>query len=428
MWALIVISSPYVVHPIRHHHKEKNAMEDSTLISRVVLRNYKSIARCSVDLRPLVFLVGQNGAGKSNFLDALRLVTESLNTSLDHALRDRGGINEVRRRSSGHPTHFGIRLDLELPDGASAAYAFQVGAKPRGGFEVQREECHVFPKHSLSEKFFYVVEQGGVKASSIPNPPSAASDRLYLVSASGLPEFRPLYDCLTHMGFYNLNPDEIRDMQPPDSGDVLHRDGRNLASVLDKLPQAARDHVVESLARVVPGVTAVDVRHVGKKETLEFRQKVGSNAAPWRFLAENMSDGTLRALGVLSALSQTSENPAKAVRLVGIEEPEVALHPGAAGVLRDALRSASHNMQVLVTSHSPDLLDDKDISDSHILAVKMIAGETQIGPVDEVARSAIRDNLYTVGELLRLNQLDPCEQAVSGVSPRQLELFESGEC
>jgi len=58
----------------------------------------------------------------------------------------------------------------------------------------------------------------------------------------------------------------------------------------------------------------------------------------------------------------------------------------------------------------------------------MIAGETQIGPVDEVARSAIRDNLYTVGELLRLNQLDPCEQAVSGVSPRQLELFESGEC
>ena len=402
-------------------------MHAPTLISRVVLRHYKSIAQCSVALHPLVFLVGQNGAGKSNFLDALRLVTESLNTSLDHALRDRGGINEVRRRSSGHPTHFGIRLELTLPNGKSAVYAFRVGAKPKGGFEVQREECRIFSNAALDDGCFYDVAQGQVKSSSMKAPPPAASDRLYLVAASGLPEFRSVYDCLAHMGFYNLNPDEIRDMQPPDAGDVLHRDGRNLASVLDKLPAASRERVVEMLAKVVPGVMSVDVRHVGKKETLEFRQKVGSNEAPWRFLAENMSDGTLRALGVLAAISQISEDASKAVRLVGIEEPEVALHPGAAGVLRDALRAASRIMQVLVTSHSPDLLDDKAISDPHILAVTMTAGETLIGPVDEAGRSAIRDKLYTVGELLRLNQLNPDEDAVRNVSPRQLELFGTGD-
>ncbi len=402
-------------------------MHDVTLVSRVVLRNYKSIAQCSVALKPLVFLVGQNGVGKSNFLDALRLVTESLNTSLDHALRDRGGINEVRRRSSGHPTHFGIRLELALPDGKNGAYAFRVGAKPKGGFEVQREECRIFSNAALEDGYFYDVEQGQVKSSSMKAPPPAANDRLYLVAASGQPEFRALYDCLTHMGFYNLNPDEIRDMQPPDAGDVLQRDGRNLASVLDRLPAANRERVVEMLAKVVPGVKAVDVRHVGKKETLEFRQKVGSNEAPWRFLAENMSDGTLRALGVLVALSQTSEDPSKAVRLVGIEEPEIALHPGAAGILRDALRAASRNTQVLVTSHSPDLLDDKAISDEHILAVTMDAGETRIGPVDEAGRSAIRDKLYTVGELLRLNQLNPDETAVRNVNPRQLELFRMGD-
>ncbi len=402
-------------------------MHDVTLVSRVVLRNYKSIAQCSVALKPLVFLVGQNGVGKSNFLDALRLVTESLNTSLDHALRDRGGINEVRRRSSGHPTHFGIRLELALPDGKNGTYAFRVGAKPKGGFEVQREECRIFSNAALEDGYFYDVEQGQVKSSSMKAPPPAANDRLYLVAASGQPEFRALYDCLTHMGFYNLNPDEIRDMQPPDAGDVLQRDGRNLASVLDRLPAANRERVVEMLAKVVPGVKAVDVRHVGKKETLEFRQKVGSNEAPWRFLAENMSDGTLRALGVLVALSQTSEDPSKAVRLVGIEEPEIALHPGAAGILRDALRAASRNTQVLVTSHSPDLLDDKAISDEHILAVTMDAGETRIGPVDEAGRSAIRDKLYTVGELLRLNQLNPDETAVRNVNPRQLELFRMGD-
>src|SRR5688500_6467134 len=87
---------------------------DSTFISRVVLKNYKSIAACDVRLGPLTFLVGPNGSGKSNFLDALRFVADALSTFLDHAIRERGGINEVRRRSSGHPTHFGIRLEFRL--------------------------------------------------------------------------------------------------------------------------------------------------------------------------------------------------------------------------------------------------------------------------------------------------------------------------
>ena len=65
-------------------------MNEPVFVTRVVLKNYKSIAACSVRLRPLLFLVGQNGSGKSNFLDALRFVCESLNSSLDDALRERG--------------------------------------------------------------------------------------------------------------------------------------------------------------------------------------------------------------------------------------------------------------------------------------------------------------------------------------------------
>jgi predicted ATPase len=402
-------------------------MNGSVLITRVVLKNYKSIASCSVPLRPLIFLVGQNGSGKSNFLDALRLVSESLNTSLDHALRERGGINEVRRRSSGHPTHFGIRLEFTLPDSSTGHYAFRVGAKPKGGFEVQREECRIYARQALQQDNFYVVNSGQVEDSNPKPLPPAADDRLFLVAASSLPEFRPLYDCLTRMGFYNLNPDEIRDLQPPNAGEVLLRDGSNLASVLNLLSvdsPSAKDQVVELLSKVVPGVVDVTARHVGKKETLEFRQKVGENEAPWRFLAENMSDGTLRALGVITALLQSSNGGArKKVPLVGIEEPEVALHPGAAGVLRDALTSASRHTQVIVTSHSPDLLDDKSISDDNILAVINKNGQTIIGPVDAAGRSSIRDKLFTAGELLRLSQLTPDVAEVQATPESQLELF-----
>ena len=187
-------------------------MADAIFLDRVVLGNYKSIKECSVRLGPLTFLVGQNGAGKSNFLDALRLVSESLNTTLEHALRERGGINEVRRRSSGHPTHFGIRFDWRLPDGGHGVYAFRVGAKPKGGFEVKQEQCRVYPKEwrDLREaQSFYVIEDGELRDSSFNVGPPVSKDRLYLVAAAGFPPFLPLYNALSHMGFYNLNPDAL---------------------------------------------------------------------------------------------------------------------------------------------------------------------------------------------------------------------------
>jgi predicted ATPase len=140
-------------------------------------------------------------------------------------------------------------------------------------------------------------------------------------------------------------------------------------------------------------------------------------------MAENMSDGTLRALGVLTALFQSSGQAAKRVPFVGIEEPEVAVHPGAAGVLRDGLVTASKTTQIAVTSHSPDLLDDKDLPVESILAVVNRNGETAIAPPDEAGRSAIRDRLYTAGELLRLNQIEPDEEVVAKIPIDQLELF-----
>lgn len=400
-------------------------MNNPIFLTRVVLNNYKSIKASSVKLGSLTFLVGPNGAGKSNFLDALRLITESINTSLEHALRERGGINEVRRRSSGHPTHFGIRLEWQLPGRMRGMYAFRVGSQTRGGFEIQQEECRVFEQNNLQENYFK-VESGILEKSSFEIAPPASRDRLYLVAAAGLPAFRPLYDALSHMGFYNFNPDVIRELQAPDPGDVLKRDGSNLASVLSVLEREheySHDRIINLLSKVVPGIKGVEIKPVGKKTMIEFRQQVGTNKDPWRFPAENMSDGTLRALGVLTALFQSSNGRATSVPFVGIEEPEVAVHPGAAGVLRDGLLVASQSTQIAVTSHSPDLLDDKDIHDNSILAVVNHNGETIIGPLDEAGRTAIRDRLYTAGELLRINQLTLDETMIELTPNDQKDLF-----
>jgi predicted ATPase len=397
-------------------------MSEPIFLKRIVLNNYKSIRACSVRLGPLTFLLGQNGSGKSNFLDAVRLVTDALNTSLEHALRDRGGINEVRRRSSGHPTHFGIRLKWELPNRTEGVYSFRVGSKSGGAFEVQQEECRIYSPNSLHEEY-YKVESGKVTARLNVTPP-ASEDRLYLVAAAGLPPFRPLFDALSHMGFYNFNPDEIREMQRPDPGEVLKRDGSNLASVLSVIERKNKDmhaRIVDFLSRIVPGITNVEVRHAGKKETLEFGQQVGTNRDAWRFIAENMSDGTLRALGILTALFQSVNGGQARVPFVAIEEPEVALHPGAAGVVRDALKVAARTTQVVVTSHSPELLDDKELSKDNILSVEIYNGETTIGPIDVATTHALRDKLYTAGELLRLNQIESDKSVSQDIN--QIDLF-----
>ena len=382
-------------------------MKDPTFITRVVLKNYKSIAACNVQLQPLTFLVGRNGAGKSNFLDSLRFLADALNMSLDHAIRDRGGINDVLRRSNEHPDHFSIRLEFALPEGVTGHYAFQIRKRSPGGYEVQTEECSIQNEPCCTSEKYFRVESGTVTDTSVKVTPAAATDRLYLVNASGLPEFRPVYDAFSRMGFYNFNLDKIRDLQDLDPGDVLLCDGSNLTSVFTQLPSAVKIDIEEYLALVDPNVREVYVKAFGSKLTLEFRQKIEGDRYKGRFSANNMSDGTLRALGVLVALLQGNQDTQKRVPLVGIEEPETALHPGAVAVLLDGLRDAANRTQVIITTHSPELLDDKHLDVNSILAVEAHDGGTVIAPVDEASRSVVQDRLFTAGELLRSNQLQP---------------------
>lgn len=390
-------------------------------LTRVVLRNYKSIGTCDVRLAALTYLVGRNGSGKSNFLDALHLVRDALTGSLDNALNERGGLPEVRRRSGGHPNHFGIRLEFRLRNGQEGHYAFNVGALSGRDYEVQAEECSV---GGIGKGPFFKLEHGKLKESSEASFPAVTSDRLALASASGLLAFRPVFDALTGMGFYNLNPKLIRELQKPQDGRLLKPAGENIVSVIGHLERTAPDALTiirEYLKTVAPTVHGVKRKPIGPMETLEFWQDVTGAKDPWRFQAQNMSDGTLRALGVLTALFQKNQDQAPSV--IGIEEPETALHPAASAALREALQRASEQTQVIVTSHSPDLLDAPSLSVDSLLAVVSNAGETRIAPIDDASRSILRNQLFSAGELLRQDQLTPDPVALAAQDKRQSELF-----
>lgn len=390
-------------------------------ISRVVVKNFKSIGYCEVKLGSLTYLVGANGSGKSNFVDALHFVRDALSGSLDNALNERGGIAQVRRRSSGHPNHFGIRLDFVLPDGEKGYYAFNVGAISGGGYEVQNEECVIA---GVGKGPYFNVEKGELKSTSEESFPSVTSDRLALVSVSGMKTFRPVFDGLVLMGFYNLNPKVMKELQKPQDGRLLKPFGDNVASVIAHLERIAPDQKVkieEYLQVVAPMVESFERKQIGPMETIEFRQAMAGAKHPWKFFAQNMSDGTLRALGVLTALFQANKDYAPT--LIAIEEPETALHPAASGALRDALKEASTETQVIVTSHSPELLDDFNIDSDSIVAVTSQGGETAMAPIDEKSRDAVRDHLFSVGELLKLDRISPDRASIDQQLSAQKDLF-----
>jgi hypothetical protein len=137
---------------------------------------------------------------------------------------------------------------------------------------------------------------------------------------------------------------------------------------------------------------------------LAFRP--ATNPSGWRMNGSDVSEGTLRAIGILLALFQTSSG-SNSISLVGLEEPENNLHPAAAGVLLDALLEASVTVPVIASTHSADMLDRKDLPENSLLAVAVRDGETVIGPIDDSGKAILRKQLYTAGELMRNNQLTP---------------------
>src|SRR5207244_6257139 len=107
----------------------------------------------------------------------------------------------------------GIRDDL-VTGVQTCALPISPPARTAGAYLVKQEEC-LITNGGSELAAFYQVANGRVLKSMFSQPPPAARDRLYLVNVSGFEQFREFYDAICHMGFYNLNPDAIRDLQTP---------------------------------------------------------------------------------------------------------------------------------------------------------------------------------------------------------------------
>jgi predicted ATPase len=393
-------------------------------IRTLILKRFRSISVERIDFDNPTFLVGRNGSGKSNLVDAFAFLADAMASPLQAVFDRKGGISSVRNRSSGqsHPPNLGLgvvfgRLNGDVKGGR---YAFELKAHKNYGFEVIREQCIV----NTGDDRAWFERRGNRFSSNTPGlKPAFDASSLGLPVVGGDARFLPILRCLAAMRVYAIEPAKLREMQDPDSGMSLRSDGSNATSVLQEIERqepSQAERIGQILASIVPGTKRVRTTRHGNKLSLEFTQEWGSRKR-LKFEAFNMSDGTLRALGLITAIYQRPRPS-----LMVIEEPEASLHPGALGTVLDVLRLASRDIQLIVTTHSPEVLDAKWIRDTHIRIVSWQEGATRVAPIDRASREALQQHLMGAGELLRSNALEAAPLFVD-VSDTQTSLFETLE-
>jgi predicted ATPase len=362
----------------------------------------------TVDLSNPLFLVGKNGAGKSNLVDAFAFLSECMTQPIQAAFDKRGGISAVRYRPGpkSFPGHFGLRAEFgQAGCGFQGSYAFELRALPNYGFEVAREQCIVRPTDQPGMHFDRKRSEFHTNVLGIQ--PSVDPQALALPVVGGSSAFAPALKLLSSLRVYSIEPTRVRELQDPDSGQSLKSDGSNVASVLKNLPQNGEglglERLCEILTTIVPGTTAIRTKKHGKKLSLEFTQDWGRRKHV-SFEAFAMSDGTLRALGILTAIWQ---RPIPAV--VVIEEPESTIHPEALGAILDVIRIAASRTQVILTTHSPEVLDAQWLEPTNVRVVTWERGVTRVLPLGTAPVQAIQRHLMGAGELFRSNALEPEE-------------------
>ena len=382
----------------------------SAMLRCLTLQRFRSLRSATVAFDNPTFLVGQNGAGKSNIVDALSLLADAMTSPLAAVLDRRGGVGAVGHRSTarGRGADVGLRVEVEgLAGVREAVYAFGIRPTKGFGYKVRREQCLCVAEDGTRSWF---DRDGTSLRSTIETRPALTPNALALPLVAGDQRFAPVAQFLADIQPYRIDPRMLRELQDPDAGVRLRSDGGNAASVLRQLDEDTRQHVQAFLQAVVPGAVEVKSERLQNKLSLKFTQR-GEEAA-LKFGPHSMSDGTLRTLGLLVAVHQP-----KPPSVLIVEEPEATIHPGALGVVLDVLRHAARSTQTVVTTHSPDVLEARWIRDCHLRIVSWEDGATRVAPVSDATRSALRERLMDAGELLRGNALLGADQ---GATPAAL--------
>lgn len=366
----------------------------------------------NTSLENRVFLVGPNASGKSNFLDVFRFLHDLSKPGgggLQRAFRDRGGFSKVRCLFARQHPNIEIEVHLAESPKQYPIWKYMLGIKqePRG--------------YRLPVIDYERVWRGDRQILDRPDEHDKKdilrSTQTHLEQINANQEFREIAKFFESVLYLHLVPQLVRN---PDafSGPGIPEDpfGRNflerVAETNEKIRKSRLKKIEEALRFAVPqlkGLTHTkDDRGFSHLEAVYEHWRPGAG----KQREDQFSDGTLRLLGLLWALLESDS-------LLLLEEPELSLNAGIVKQLPALMYRLQRQKkrQIILSTHSADLLTDRGISAHEVLMFTPDADGTKV----EVAAS-----VQEVSDLLesKLTIADAVLPRITPSSVNQLSLFE----
>lgn len=348
-------------------------MKESLRFTHIKLSNWKNFARCDVALAGRVFLVGPNASGKSNFLDVFRFLRDlaSPGGGFQEAVHRRAGVSAIRCLAARRYPDIEIHVTVQ-PEGGQARWEYELAFN-----QDQQRRAHIKRERVVRDERV-LLERPSEEDRQDP-------DRLtqtHLEQVNVNRPFRELAAFFQSVRYLHIVPQLVREpdrsvgrLNDPFGGDFLEQ----LAKTQEKTRNARLRRIREALRVAVPQLSDIELwRDERGTPHLRGKYEHWRPQGAWQ-TEEQFSDGTLRLMGLLW------------VALEGggpllLEEPELSLHPEIVRFLPQMFWRTQRRTgrQVVLSTHSPDLLADEGIGVNEVLLLLPGAEGTRVTPAGKL--------------------------------------------
>ena len=368
------------------------------IIQRIILFNWKNFHDVDVNLTERCFVIGANAAGKSNFIDALRFLRDISKQSggLQEAVDIRGGLTKIRCLAARNRTNISIEVYLGEPNDDFPLWIYKLNFAHTGG-GIRKNQVKILEERVYShEKGRWILDRP-----IQDNEDDETLKYTYLEQVTANKEFRDIQFFFQNIEYLNIIPQLVRESYSAiSSSQKEDYYGRNFLEKLATYNETKRNayfrKINEFLKLAVPQL-----------EELKFvKDKMGiphleARYVHWRAMGSKQqeaqfSDGTLRLIGFLFALLDFNG-------VILLEEPELNLHSGIIAQLPEFIskiqRIKKISRQVIITTHSYDILASPSIGTDEVLVLHNTTEGTTIKRISDIQEiKAVVDVGFSIAE------------------------------
>lgn len=358
-------------------------------LKRINIKGFRSIKEMSLEVTSLNVMIGANGAGKSNLISFLKMMNELMAGRLQEYVATTGRATANLHFGPKKTPQVEARLEFEVEQGADV-YEMRLFHAAGDSLVFADESVSFHPVGSATPKIVSLGaghKESGIDAMAAQDEPTAKALR------------HLLHRCRVYH-FHDTSPTaRVRQYCYTGANRWLMPDAANLAAILHRLrteDEQVYRRIVATIRQVAPFFDDFNLEPTGvndKEIILNWRHRKSDLI----FGPHQLSDGTLRAICLISLLMQPEE---ELPYLIVIDEPELGLHPYALDVVASLCQTASHHAQLLVSTQSSSFLNSFDPED--IVVVEREGEATTFKRPDAEKMNAWLED-YTLGEVWEKN-------------------------